>query len=81
MANYIAKIRTTDGDKQIDYNALANLPDTSQLDTTDKTLIGAINEVNGKLKSFNYITLVDQPTNKNYKLYVSNGTLTMEEDV
>lgn len=26
MADYITKIRTTDGDKQIDYNALANLP-------------------------------------------------------
>ena len=27
MADYITKIRTADGDKQIDYNALANLPD------------------------------------------------------
>jgi hypothetical protein len=26
MADYISKIRTADGDKQIDYNALANLP-------------------------------------------------------
>lgn len=26
MADYITKIRTTDGDKQIDYNALANKP-------------------------------------------------------
>ena len=26
MADYVTKIRTTDGDKQIDYNALANLP-------------------------------------------------------
>ncbi|WP_050698596.1 SGNH/GDSL hydrolase family protein [Anaeromassilibacillus senegalensis] len=26
MAEYITKIRTTDGDKQVDYNALANLP-------------------------------------------------------
>lgn len=29
MADYITKIRTTDGDKQIDYNALANKPDLS----------------------------------------------------
>lgn len=27
MANYITKIRTESGDKQIDYNSLANLPD------------------------------------------------------
>lgn len=27
MADYITKIRTINGDKQIDYNALANLPD------------------------------------------------------
>ena len=27
MADYITKIRTTDGDKQIDYRALANLPE------------------------------------------------------
>lgn len=26
MSQYVTKIRTTDGDKQIDYNALANLP-------------------------------------------------------
>lgn len=30
MADFIKKIRTADGDKQIDYNALANLPDLSQ---------------------------------------------------
>lgn len=30
MAQYVTKIKTVDGDKQIDYNALANLP---QLDT------------------------------------------------
>ncbi len=30
MADYITKVRTTDGDKQIDYNALANLPDLDQ---------------------------------------------------
>lgn len=31
MADYVTKIRTEDGDKQIDYEALANLP---QADTT-----------------------------------------------
>lgn len=30
MAQYITKIRTTEGDKQIDYNALANKPDLLQ---------------------------------------------------
>ena len=29
MADYITAIRTAEGDKQIDYNALANLPDLS----------------------------------------------------
>lgn len=31
MADYITKVRTIDGDKQIDYNALANLPDLDQI--------------------------------------------------
>jgi phospholipase/lecithinase/hemolysin len=31
MADYITKIRTTDGDKQIDYNALANKPTAKDL--------------------------------------------------
>ena len=35
MAEYITKIRTADGDKQIDYNALANLP----------SIKGSLNEV------------------------------------
>lgn len=26
MADYVTKVRTSTGDKQIDYNALANLP-------------------------------------------------------
>lgn len=30
MAEFITKIRTEDGDKQIDYNALAHLPDLSK---------------------------------------------------
>lgn len=30
MSDYITKIRTIDGEKQIDYNALANLPDLNQ---------------------------------------------------
>jgi hypothetical protein len=30
MADYVTKIRTSEGDKQIDYQALANLPDLTQ---------------------------------------------------
>lgn len=35
MADYITRIRTIDGDKQIDYNALANLPDLDQKSDID----------------------------------------------
>ena len=34
MSDYIKKIRTTTGDKQIDYTALANLPNLLTVDTT-----------------------------------------------
>ena len=36
MADYITKIRTTDGDKQIDYNALANKPTAESLGAAAK---------------------------------------------
>lgn len=32
MSQYITRINTEDGNKQIDYNALANLPDLSVLE-------------------------------------------------
>ena len=35
MADYITRIRTIDGDKQIDYNSLANLPDLDQKSNID----------------------------------------------
>ena len=38
MADYITKIHTIDGDKQIDYNALANLPDIDSIMKVDDTL-------------------------------------------
>lgn len=59
MAEHITRIRTESGDKQIDYNALANLP------TTDKTLSvedqaadgkstgNAINNLNNNLNNLN----------------------------
>lgn len=53
MTDYIKKIRTTDGDKQIDYRALANLPtlveltnDLSEADKAPNTTV-----VNAKLKN------------------------------
>ena len=35
MAQYITKIRTENGDLQIDYNALANLPPAESLGAAD----------------------------------------------
>ena len=32
MVDYVTKIRTRDGDKKIDYNGLANLPDIPSVD-------------------------------------------------
>ena len=32
MSDYVTKIRTRDGDKKIDYNGLANLPDIPSVD-------------------------------------------------
>lgn len=40
MADYVTKVRTADGDKQIDYNALANLPDLTVYAT--KTEVNAV---------------------------------------
>lgn len=36
MADYVTKIRTSTGDKQIDYNALANLPNVATLGSDGK---------------------------------------------
>ena len=38
MANYVTRIRTEDGDLQIDYNALANLPNIPSSIVVDDTL-------------------------------------------
>ena len=42
-AKYVTKIRTADGDKQIDYNALANKPDVP----SSAEDVGAIPVVSG----------------------------------
>ena len=54
MGDYIKKIRTNEGDKQIDYNALANLPELQPMDmlyltddTTQKKYVLYVSE--GKL--------------------------------
>ena len=44
MADYITAIRTVDGDKQIDYNSLANLPDLSALGGDEYVTTGGTGE-------------------------------------
>ena len=39
MAEYVTKIRTNEGDKQIDYNALANLPDLTPMFSNPNLII------------------------------------------
>lgn len=41
MADYITKIRTNEGDKQIDYNALANLPELNTMFSNPNLLINS----------------------------------------
>lgn len=43
MPEYVTKIRTIDGDKQIDYNALANLPE-QKYTTAEQTKLASIDE-------------------------------------
>ena len=53
MADYITKIRTINGDKQIDYNALANLPDLDKKSDIDHihtaSDVGALSTNGGSL--------------------------------
>ena len=57
MADYVKRIRTDDGDKQIDYEALANLPTiktTIDETATDKELASAkavYEAINGALEA------------------------------
>ena len=60
MADFITKIRTLEGDKQIDYNALANLPDLSK----------KVDKVEGKGLSTNDYTTAEK--NKLAKLNENN---------
>lgn len=48
MADYVTKIRTSSGDKQIDYNALANLPSVytkTEIDTRIEAIKSEISPV------------------------------------
>lgn len=54
MADYITRIRTIDGDRQIDYNALANLPDLDKKSNIDHkhnaSEVGALSIDGGSMK-------------------------------
>ena len=39
MSQYVTKIKTSDGDLQIDYNALANLPELNTMFSNPNLLI------------------------------------------
>ncbi len=75
MADYITRIRTIDGDKQIDYNALANLPDLS--------LVGEVKILdssdNVEARTVTLTDNEDQPiapiTNANAVAYDENSTV------
>jgi preprotein translocase subunit SecD len=58
MAEYVTRIRTESGDKQIDYNALANLP------TTDKTLSQSEQAADAKATGDKINTLNSEITKK-----------------
>ena len=53
MADYVTKIRTSTGDKQIDYNALANLPNVATLGSDGKVPVD-------QLPSMDYIPTTEK---------------------
>ena len=53
MADYVTKIRTSTGDKQIDYNALANLPNVATLGSDGKVPVD-------QLPSMDYIPTAEK---------------------
>lgn len=66
MADYITTIRTIDGDRQIDYNALANLPDLSEKSNIDHkhtaSEVGALSNKGGYL--YGTLTVLNTLTTK-----------------
>ena len=69
MADYITKIHTIDGDKQIDYNALANLPDLSlvgevKILDSDDNVSGVLSGI--PIRGIDYWTAADIAEIKSY---------------
>lgn len=67
MSDYIKKIRTTTGDKQIDYNALANLPTIPKYDVATPATDGLMSAKDkeklnniSKVKSYIIAGVTDQ---------------------
>ena len=58
MAEYVTAIRVADGDKKIDYNALANLPEIPSIEglATVAQLEDKVNKEEGKALSSNDYT-------------------------
>ena len=77
MADYVTRVRTSSGDLQIDYNALANLPDVAtkkyvnELNTTTNEQISQdiATKLNNKPDIYYGVDLDDAPTD------VPNGTV------
>ena len=90
MADYITKIRTEDGDKQIDYSALANLPQPDDTLTKSgkfadaKATGDAIKKISDKLTPDNITSLVTPDgigaavEGHNHTLDNLDGTLSVE---
>ena len=80
MADYVTAIRTADGDKKIDYNALANKPTVSSLGAVPNTTT-----VNGKPLSGNIsltasdVNAVPKTTKVNGKALSGNISLTAND--
>ena len=70
MSDYIKKIRTKDGDKQIDYESLANLP-------SFKTINGESILGSGDIK---VETESDENQNVNLSDYAKNSDLAKKQD-
>lgn len=64
MADYIKKIRTASGDKQIDYNALANKPDLTKMATKEDLAAAQL----GSIAIYTHIVrlLISSADNKNH---------------
>lgn len=76
-SNYVTKIRTVDGDKQIDYNALANLPSIYLKSEVDKALAGKVSNSDFDTKVSNKVSELVSNTAYNKSQILSNDTRTL----